>query len=276
MTTSQSTIKQSRIFYPLVFFAFIWQYGISPFGLPMDILAIFGAWRFSLVTLAIVAVAAWFFRNDWPTILGLPTNRKQFSSCLVAAVAAFVIFFFFIDFVLSQSGHQISRSFDAMSEFFGRFPLVSWTLSRICQPLNEEIVLRALLLGFFARYFTHRAYLAILAALMFSLLHFILYYFGSLATILDLSTLLTLFFFGLAANALYLTFNHIGYGFVIHMAWNWWRFSGDIVKDGVMLNEPQGFNVIEGSGTTLVFVSVLSLVCITLLVFHDRNIGRKK
>ena len=48
--------------------------------------------------------------------------------------------------------------------FFGRYPLLCRTLWRICQPLNEEIVLRALLLGFFARFFSHRAYLAIIAA----------------------------------------------------------------------------------------------------------------
>ena len=64
--------------------------------------------------------------------------------------------------------------------------------------------------GLFARFFTHRAYLAIIAALVFFGLHLLLYYFGQMAVQLDLMALLTLFFFALAANALYLTFNHIG------------------------------------------------------------------
>ena len=30
-----------------------------------------------------------------------------------------------------------------------------------------------------------------------------------------------------------------GFCFVLNVAWNWWRFSGDIVKDGIVLNEAQ-------------------------------------
>lgn len=109
---------------------------------------------------------------------------------------------------------------------------------------------------------------------MFSFLHLLLYYAGSLHTTLELTTLLTLFFFALAANSLYLTFNHIGFGYVIHLAWNWWRFSSDILKDGVLLNEAQSFNAFEGSWPVFTFVLVLTLMCLVGLLVHDRKTNK--
>lgn len=273
MLNRHKTLKYAWIFYPLVFLLFIWPYGIAPFGWHIDVLDWLGAWRFVLVTPALIAIAALFFKKDWPGVLGFPTRIKQLVACAVVLAATFIGFYYLINFVLSYQGYQLLQH-EILGDFFGRFPLLSRTLWRICQPLNEEIVLRALLLGFFARYFKHRAYLAILSALVFSLLHLLLYYYGAFAIRLELSTLLTLFFFALAANALYLTFDHIGFGFVIHMTWNWWRFSGNIVKDGITLNEPQTFNALEGSIPVFIFVTVLSLACVVGLMIHDAKIRR--
>lgn len=202
-----------------------------------------------------------FFKKDWITILGFPNRLSQIIACVIAGILAFVAFNVFISSVLSNGGYQMVSAMGRLSEYFGSYPLLCRTLWRICQPLNEEIVLRALLLGFFAHFFSNRACLAIIAALVFSGLHLLIYYFGQLNTQLDISALLTLFFFALAANSLYLAFNHIAFGFVFHLAWNWWRFSGDIVRDGVVLNEAQTFNALEGSTTVLIFVSLLSLAC---------------
>ena len=265
--------QHAWIFYPLTFLIFM-----LPYGWPISLATLgvlLGAWRFVLATLAIMACAALFFKKDWNMVLGLPKSLRQVIACMLSGVAAFLVFYFFIDFVLNHGGYQRLPFMERNNVFFGSYPLLSRTLWRLCQPLNEEIVLRALLLGFFARFFTHRAYLAIMAALIFSLLHFLMYYGGPQAVRLDILTLLTLFFFGLAANALYLTFDHIGFGYVIHVAWNWWRFSEDIVKDGVTLNEPQTFNILEGSIPVFIFVSVLSLACVIGLVVHEVKIRRR-
>jgi membrane protease YdiL (CAAX protease family) len=270
MLNQHKTLKYAWIFYPLVFLIFIWPYGIAPFSWPIDVFSWLGAWRFVLVTPVLIAITAWFFRKNWANVLGFPTRIKQLVACAIVGIAGFLVFHFFINFVLRDGGYRIlpPDNGDYLS-FFGSFPIICRTLWRICQPLNEEIVLRALLLGFFARYFNHRAYLAILSALVFSLLHWLLYYYGVLAVKLELSTLLTLFFFALAANALYLTFGHIGFGFVIHMTWNWWRFSGNIIRGDIILNEPQTFNALEGSAPVFLLVSILSLACIIGLVIHD-------
>lgn len=230
-----------------------------------------------MATLALMAVAAMFFKKEWATVLGFPKSLKQVIACVLAGMVAFLVFYFFIDFVLSYGGYQKQphAAGGILLEDFGSYPLLARTLWGICQPLNEEIFLRALLLGFFARFFTHRAYLAILAALVFSLLHLLLFYVGPMNTPLDMLTLLTLFFFALSANALYLTFNHIGFGFVIHVAWNWWRFSGDITKDGVIFNQAQTFNILEGSVLSFIFVSALSLVCIVGLMVHEIRLRRR-
>jgi membrane protease YdiL (CAAX protease family) len=273
MLNRHSTLKHAWIFYPLAFLIFVLPYG-WPINLPKlgDLL---GAWRFVLASLALMACAAVFFRKTWTAVLGFPKRVSQIIACLFSGIVAFLVFYFFIDSVLSYGGYQQLPFTNIPSGFFGRYPLLCRTLWRICQPLNEEIVLRALLLGFFARFFSHRAYLAIIAALIFSGLHLLIYYFGQMDVQLDLLALLTLFFFALVANALYLTFNHIGFGLVIHIAWNWWRFSGDIVKDGVVLNEAQTFNVLEGSVPVFIFVTVASLACVLGLMIHDVKIKRK-
>lgn len=269
MLEQQALIKHGWIFYPLAFLIFI-----LPYGWPINFLPTLGAWRFILATLVLITCAALFFKKDWTTVLGFTKRPNQIIACVIAGILAFVVFYFFIDSVLSYGGYQMVPSTDRLSEFFGKYPVLCRTLWRICQPLNEEIVLRALLLGFFARFFMHPTYLAIIAALVFSGLHLLIYYFGLMAVMLDLSTLITLFFFALAANALYLTFNHIGFGLVIRIAWNWWRFSGDIVKDGVVLNEAQSFNALEGSIPVFIFVAVLSLVCVGGLVIQDAKSRR--
>lgn len=215
--------------------------------------------------------AAVFFKKTWTAVLGFPKRVSQIITCLIAGIAAFLFFYFLIGSVLNYGGYQQLPITNPPSGFFGRYPLLCRTLWRICQPLNEEIVLRALLLGFFARFFSHRAYLAVIAALIFAGLHLLLYYFGLMGVRLDLLALLTLFFFALAANALYLTFSHIGFGLVIHIAWNWWRFSGDIVKDGIILNEAQTFNALEGSVPVFIFVALSSLACVWGVVVHDAN-----
>lgn len=265
MPKQKTHTKYERIFYPLAFLVFVLPYGpFSSADTPIPF-----ALRFVLATLALIIIAVMFFKKDWITVFGFPNSPRQIITCLLAGIVAFLVFYFFIDFVLSGGGYQLSPPTESRLQFFGKFPWLARTVWGICQPLNEEIVLRALLLGFFARFFSHRAYLALLASLIFSGLHLLLYYFGSLATPLEVLTLLTLFFFALAANALYLTFSHIGFGLVIHMAWNWWRFSGNIVKDGIILNEAQGFNALEGSVPVFVFVAALSLACIVGLVIHD-------
>ncbi len=233
---------------------------------------IFGAWRFVLASFAITLCTAIFFKKNWAAVLGFPKSFSQILACIVVAVLSLVVFYFLLDFLVNFDGYQRLFFMDAPnSKHFGSYPWLLWILFRICQPLNEEIVIRALLLGFFTRFFSHRAYLALLAALVFSGAHWLYYFLGPIRVQLDILALLTLFFFALAANALYLTFNHMGFGFVIHFAWNWWRFSGDIVKDGLSLNEGQTFNAIEGSFAVFTFVALLSLTCVIGLVVHERK-----
>lgn len=272
MLHRHNALKHAWIFYPLMFLIFMLPYG-WPISLP-TLGAWLGAWSFVLATLLLMICAALLFKKDWTTVLGFPKRLGQIIACVIAGILAFVVFYFFINTILSHGGYQMVPSTDRLSGFFGRYPLLSRTLWRICQPLNEEIVLRALLLGFFARFFSHRAYLAIIAALVFSGLHLLIYYFGQMDTQLDLSALLTLFFFALAANTLYLTFNHIAFGFMIHLAWNWWRFAGDIFKDNILLNEAESFNALEGNWLVFLFVAGLTLIFVFCLMIREQRIGQ--
>jgi hypothetical protein len=247
--------KYQYLFYPTVFLVFLWPYGFSG----QDF---FGVWKFLIATLLITLCAIIYYPKNWSTVLGFTKNPLQIIICLVIGIIAYNIF----GFIIVQKDYQFLELLGPVDYSFPTLAHIVW---RITQPLNEEIVLRAMLLCVLAKLFKQRTYIAIIAALVFSILHFVLYYFGALNTALNLTSLATLFLFGLVANSLYFTFNHIGYGLVLHIAWNWWRFSGAIVKDNIVLNEAQGFNVIEGSLPVFLFVAIVGTCCLIGLRIHE-------
>lgn len=246
--------KYQYLFYPTVFLIFSWPYGSNRF---------IGVWGFPIATLLIILCAIAYYPKNWTTVLGFTKNPLQIISCFVIGLISYYVFGFII---LSNDNYQF---FNFMGPVDYTFPELAHIVWRITQPLNEEIVLRAILLSGIAKLFKKQTYIAITAALVFAILHFILYYFGALNTALNLTSLATLFLFGLAANFLYFKFNHIGYGLVFHITWNWWRFSGVIVKDNISLNEAQGFNVLEGNFSIFIFVAILSISCLLAIYIHE-------
>lgn len=235
---------------------------IPIFILPYLSLA-FGAYRFLVATALICLCAAACYGPSWVKVMGLHMRFKQVVFCAITFAVALPCFYWLIQHAITQAGGHYSPYDPAgFAHYYGLFPHFSLLVQRLTQPLNEEIVLRALLLGLTAQVFSNRALLSISAALVFSSAHFVLYYFGALAIPLDIAALATLFFFSLAANALYLSFGHIGFGLALHVAWNWWRFSGDIWVGKTLINEASSFNLIEGSWPVLLIVAALSLMCL--------------
>ena len=252
---AKSGLVSKIFFYVLILLIFIWQYGGLFWA---NLFKHIAPWHWILATLLIAFCARIFWGQDWKNVLGLSINRWQTVFCLAALLLSLPVFYFLIHFVLVQGGFQVNAS----------APHLSRVLVRVFQPLNEEIVLRAILLGLLARIISNRFALSVLLAIVFSSLHFLLYKFGILETTLTISALLTLFFFSLAVNALFFTFGHIGYGFALHFAWNWWRFEGDISKNGISLNEAQTFNILEGSTAVLISVACLSILSVIGLEVH--------
>ena len=123
-----------------------------------------------------------------------------------------------------------------------------WRASPFLQVLNEEIVLRALLLGFLAKQIRSERAISWGAALLFMLLHWLFYRYNVKGpAFLSPLTLLNLFIFGLVCNSLYLKTRHIGFGFALHAGWNLTRFGGVYYLDKQLVAEGITFNSIEGS-----------------------------
>ena len=152
----------------------------------------------------------------------------------------------------------------------------------LLQSLNEEFVLRSLLLAFtlgwllkFKRNSTVRSATPVLLcatlALGFSVLHG-LYYLLLSEIILWPRTLLTLALVGFSFQALYLWSGHIYYTLAIHAGWNLVRFSGRFYQrsaDGGNHTEyipyAASFNMLEGSLPVLLFAAVMAVLSGVLL-----------
>jgi membrane protease YdiL (CAAX protease family) len=95
------------------------------------------------------------------------------------------------------------------------------------QTLNEEMVLRALLLTTLTQILKVRFLLSIAVAGVFTLLHFVLYRFGPPQTALSVQALTALLLVGFAFNEFFLVTGSIAVPWAIHLGWNLTRFGID-------------------------------------------------
>lgn len=112
------------------------------------------------------------------------------------------------------------------------------------QTLNEEIILGYLFLRAARSRLGNAATTVIAVALLFTLLHIVLYRFGNPASVwLHGATIVTLLAIGIARNASILTANHIGYAWALHATWNL-VFLGGFWRDARcrILPEPEVFD----------------------------------
>jgi hypothetical protein len=109
-----------------------------------------------------------------------------------------------------------------------------WLRSRpLSQAWVEEIMLRGVLLTWLLTRFKSKrlSWLIPLGhAAFFSLLHAALY--GMQGDWIGVTPLITLFFFGIICNELFLKSGHIGWGYALHVSWNLTRFGGDYLDAG--------------------------------------------
>lgn len=254
--------KNNRI-YLLILLFFIWPYDRAPLHLgylPFS-------WRFAFAFLILMALAKMQWPTTWLKNLGLEISLRQTIYCVAAFFLSLVVFQVIIQNQLRVGGFfQIFRLPDP---FLGKENIFkfSWLIVRIFQPLNEEIVLRALLLGFLGQFCSQKRFLSIYVALIFAGLHQVMYALSpfGLLTPLNINALIALFCFSWAANELYFRFGHIGYGVALHIAWNIWRFFGPIYRNGHELNEAETFNILEGSTPVMVLVALMCIICVASL-----------
>ena len=141
------------------------------------------------------------------------------------------------------------------------------------QVLNEEMLLRAVLLYAVSRLLSNSLVSSLLVGALFSLLHFTLHGFFD-AHWLALSTIFSLFAFATISNYVFLCTGHIGYTFAFHTGWNLARFTnGEMYNSQTFesLNQPQSFDALEGSAT----IAAINCIVLSLVLIYAYRAGAK-
>ncbi len=208
-------------------------------------------WRFPIGTLGVLSACGLVFTGQLLEKSGLRISRRD------AGISAALFFMVYLVArrLIPWSIQEISVNSAFVMDRF------NWQLGlQFFQVLNDEIVLRAVLLGALFYALREKLLTSIIAAFLFSLAHAAYYYSGAEPVQLAPLVLLNLFLFSLVCNWTFFTFKHIGFAIALHAGWNLFRFSGHLIDFSTHqpVSEGQTFNLIESSlGLTLLIGTVL-------------------
>jgi membrane protease YdiL (CAAX protease family) len=209
-------------------------------------------WRAIPSACVILLVGALFFGRGMPKVYGLVMSWKEVAASIALFAGLLLVFTYVVStwVVVEPLGVQrYSHPPAQVHQFF--------------QVFNDEILLRAALLTILLRAVPRPRLVIIITAACFALAHQLAY---RTATVhIDWPAMLSIFCFAAITNTLFVRYRHIGYGFALHYAWNFFRFSSTYYLDGMRLTEGETFNHIEGSelvATASVTVTILVLAVI--------------
>jgi hypothetical protein len=205
-------------------------------------------WRAIPSTCVILFIGAMFHGRDMPRFFGLKLSWKE----LAVSAGLFLM-------VLPACGYLI-LSVVVVEPLSARpYAYPPAHIHQFFQVFNDEIVLRAALLTLLLRTVPYPKTVIILTAALFSVAHHVLYRLNGVD--IDWPAMVSLFSFGVIANALFVRYRHIGYGCALHYAWNFYRFNSTYSLGGRALSEGMTFNYIEGNG----WVATGSLIAFALV-----------
>jgi membrane protease YdiL (CAAX protease family) len=218
-------------------------------------------WAFVLVSAAIVAALRLLLGRQWANYagLGLPPTHA------LLAIVAFAL-------IATGSKLLLHHVYEA-ARLRADAPAIEGQIGFLFQAFNEEILFRALLIGFVLQYVRSAALASLGVALVFPAAHFLLYRFGTLHMALSLTALATLFFAGVAMNNLYLAFRHIGFSWALHAGWNvvWLPAAIYDAATNERLHEPQIFDRVLGSPTVVATACAMAVLSFALLGRRPRH-----
>jgi hypothetical protein len=166
---------------------------------------------------------------------------------LVGSLAVFFVALALSDYALSElAGGQFDIT---------RYQTWTSHAHQFFQVLNDELVMRAALLTLVLSVFPQPRFAVLGLAAVFAMLHAAVYQ-GEIHA----PALLTLFSFGVVANALFLAVRHIAFGLALHYAWNFYRFGAWYRFDGRLLSDAETFNYVEGNPTVVAGSTLLAIV----------------
>jgi membrane protease YdiL (CAAX protease family) len=213
-------------------------------------------WAFILASAAIVAALRLLLGRQWASLAGLALPPAHALLVVMAFVA-----------VATASQVLLPLVYEAAA-LKAKSPSLAEQVGFLFQALNEEIVLRALLLGFLVHFARSAALVSLGAAFLFALAHFLLYRFSNpMHWALSMSALATLFLAGVAMNNLYLAFRHIGFSWALHAGWNvvWLPAAFYDATTNAPLHEPQIFDRVLGSPAIVATACAVGVLSFLLL-----------
>lgn len=205
-------------------------------------------WRAIPSTCVILLTGAVFFGGDAPKVFGLQISGKQ----LALSVALFAVLL-----PLFSYGVFTWVVVEPLSAQRHAYPPAQ--VHQFFQVFNDEILLRAALLTILLKAFPHPKTVILVPAALFAIAHHVVY--RSAAVQVDWPAMVSIFSFAAIANTLFVRYRHIGYGFALHYAWNFYRFNSTYYLNGVRLEEGATFDYIEGNA----WVVVASFVAFVLV-----------
>lgn len=213
-------------------------------------------WAFILSTIAILAALRRLLGPEWASVAGL----KLSSAHAFAALAAFA--------VMATGTKMLLPLVYAAARLKADAPTITQQIGFLFQAFNEEILFRALLIGFLLQYMRSVILLSLGPALVFLAAHFLLYRFSNpLHVTLSWTALATLLFAGTAWNNLYLRFRHIGFSWAFHAGWNvvWLPAVTYDVVTQARVPEPELFNRVLGIPTIAAVALAVAVLTFMLL-----------
>ena len=224
--------------------------------LPWPLLLTHGNWwAFILVAGTLVVVLRLVIGQQWTKYAGLALSRKQ-------AVLAAIVF----AMVAIGSRLLLPLVYEAAA-LKVKAPAIEDQMGFMFQAFNEEILFRALMIGFILQYVRSTYLISLGLALIFAAAHFLLYRFGTLQMALSMPALATLFLAGVAMNYLYLAFRHIGFSWALHAGWNmvWLPATFYDATTNGRLREPEIFDRVLGTPAIVAAAAATALLSFALL-----------
>ena len=213
-------------------------------------------WAFILVTAAILGVLRLVFGRQWRRRAGLALSPAQALMSVLAFAAVAVGSALLLPILYAAAGMKADTASLAGQVGF------------LFQAFNEEILFRALLIGFLLLFMRSAIWVSLGVAFVFAAAHFLMYRVTNpLHFSLSPGALATLFLAGVAMNNLYLAFRHIGFSWALHAGWNvvWLPAAFHDVSSGKPLVEPQIFDRVLGSPVMLAVAGAAAVLGFVLL-----------
>lgn len=225
-----------------------------------------GWWHSSIGTIAIVTFSFFIWGNDFLRQTGLKMRPKIIFTSIVVAIILTFVTCLIMKYIGDKEGVLIKYT-NWRSYYHDIFYI-----------LNEEIILGAMPLILLVHKWKLKPIIAsTILALLFSVIHFAFYkWIFNDRGIIQMTTLITLFFVGIIRNNLIIQTGHVGYSWALHFSWMAIMFGSahQFISNNSRVTEPDRFNLYLGSYELLIISTILVGLSIILLMKNGTAYNR--